>query len=99
MRAAELGAANVCSSVGWLGRGKERGHERPEGEGFPEHIQLKDGPKDSSSASPSTPPSTPLFLQRCLHAGDAAGCICQRLAAMSVLVPTGRLACFPPGRL
>lgn len=88
--------------MGWLEQGKMPGHACPEGEGLPEHIQLKDGPKDSSSASPSapsTPPSTPLFSQRCLRTEDAAGCVCQRLAAMSVLVPTDRLACFPPGRL
>lgn len=85
--------------MGWLGQGKAPGREHPEGEELPEHSQVKDGPKDSRSASPFTPPSTPLFSQRCLRAGDAASCVCQRLAAMSVLVPTGRLACFPPGRL
>lgn len=87
------------AAKGVVGQGKTPGHKQQEGEGLPEDSELRGGPKAPSSASPSTPPSTALFSQRCLRAGAAAGCVCQRLAAMAVLVPTGRLACFPPGRL
>lgn len=74
------------------GARRERDFLSTAAEGWPRGLGL--------SLRSSALPCTPLFSQRAARgaprAREATGCACQRLAATLVLVPTGRLACFPP---